>query len=159
MFDLFQGDIVEMVPYNCENKGYKYIMTVINLFSKLGFAVPLKSKLGEEVAQALEPILKQHHTKHFQTDQEKEFFNFILKKLLVFKNNINHYYTFSDLKASIVKRFNQTIIEKMWRAISMQGNYKWVDLLPIILKNYSKTIHRTIGIKPIFNVTKNMRRL
>lgn len=54
LHDTLQGDLVEMIPYARENKGYKYILTVINIFSKFGFAVPFKSKRGEEVARALE---------------------------------------------------------------------------------------------------------
>lgn len=55
--DLFQDDLVEMIPYPRANKGYKYITTMMKCFSKVAFAVPLKSKTGREVAQALEPIL------------------------------------------------------------------------------------------------------
>lgn len=44
LHDTLQGDLVEMIPYAQENKKYKYILTVINIFSKFGFAVPLKSK-------------------------------------------------------------------------------------------------------------------
>lgn len=56
--DLFQDDLVEMIPYpRFTRKGSKYIMTMMKCFSKVAFAVPLKSKTGREVAQTLEPIL------------------------------------------------------------------------------------------------------
>ena len=58
LYDLYQADLVEMIPHAKVNKGYKYLMTVINAFSKFAYAVPLKIKMGAEAARALKPILK-----------------------------------------------------------------------------------------------------
>ena len=55
--DLYQADLVEMISFSKLNKGYKYILTVINCFSKFAFAVPLKSKASHEIVKALRPIL------------------------------------------------------------------------------------------------------
>lgn len=46
LYDLYQADLVEMIPHAKVNKGYKYLMTVINAFSKFAYAVPLKTKTG-----------------------------------------------------------------------------------------------------------------
>jgi hypothetical protein len=146
--DLYQADLVEMIPYSRINKGFKYIMTIINCFSKFAIALPLKSKQADEIVANLEPVLKKYPMKHFQTDQGKEWFNLKVKALFE-KYNINHYATFSDMKASIVERFNRTLKTKMWRLFSVNGNYKWLELLPLLIDNYNNTIHRTIGLKPI----------
>ena len=61
-----------MIPQAKVNKGYMYLMTVINTFSKFAYAVPLKTKTGAEVARALEPILKTNRMKYLQTDNGKE---------------------------------------------------------------------------------------
>lgn len=145
--DLFQADIIELIPYSRENKGFKYALTIINCFTKVGFALPLKSKQGKEVAQAIEPILKKYRPNNLQTDQGNEFFNSHVNKVLK-KYNINHYHTFSEMKATIVERYNRSIKEKMWRAFSIQGNYRWLDLLPLLIKQYNNTVHRTTGMKP-----------
>lgn len=145
--DLYQADLVEMIPYADENKGMKYILTMINCFTKFAFAVPLKTKTGVDTARALEPILRKNKMKHFQTDQGKEWFNTHVKKLMV-KYGINHYATFSDLKASIVERLNRTLKERMWRMFTASGKYEWLSILPEIVKAYNNTVHRTIGMKP-----------
>lgn len=145
--DLYQADLVEMIPFSRINKGYKYIMTIINCFSKFAIAVPLKSKKAKEVEIALKPVLLKHSMRHFQTDQGSEWFNLNIKSLLN-KFNINHYYTFSNKKASIIERFNRTIKGKMWRLFSEQGSYKWIYILPKLLNEYNNTVHRTIGMKP-----------
>jgi Tat protein secretion system quality control protein TatD with DNase activity len=63
-------------------------------------------------------------------------------------NNINYYSTYSEKKASVVERFNRTLKEKMWKQFSMQGSYKWIDILPKLVNEYNNTRHRTIGMKP-----------
>lgn len=145
--DLYQADLVEMLPYANVNKGMRYILTMINCFTKFAIAIPLKNKTGLEVGKALEPILQKHKMKHFQTDQGKEWFNVYVRKLMT-KYNINHYFTFSELKASIVERLNRTLKERMWKQFTTRGTYEWVSILPHIVRNYNATVHRTIGMKP-----------
>lgn len=145
--DTYQADLVEVIPYSRENKGMKYILTIINCLSKFGHAIPLKSKSAVVVAEALESILKKHKMNHLHTDQGTEWFNKNVKKLME-KYEINHYHTFSDMKASIVERWNRTIKEKMWKHFTAQGNYKWLSLLPEIVKKYNSTKHRTTGMRP-----------
>lgn len=145
--DTYQADLVEVIPYSRENKGMKYILTMINCLSKVGLAVPLKSKSASVVTVAIEPILKIHKMKNLHTDQGTEWFNSHVKKLMK-KYKINHYHTFSDMKASIVERWNRTVKEKMWKYFTAQGNYKWLSLLPEIVLKYNNTKHRTTGMKP-----------
>lgn len=145
--DLYQSDLVEMGPYAKENKGMRYILTMINCFTKYAFAVPLKSKSAIDVARALEPILKKHKMKHLQTDQGKEYFNKTISALMK-KYNINLYSTFSDLKASIIERFNRTLKERMWKAFTERGSYEWVSLLPNLIKQYNNSVHSTIKMRP-----------
>ena len=49
--DLWQADLVEMRPYSRFNRGYNYILTVIDVLSKYAWAVPLKSKSGDEMSK------------------------------------------------------------------------------------------------------------
>jgi len=145
--DLYQADLVEMIPFSRSNKGYKYILTMINCFTKFAIAFPLKSKTASEVESVLKQILPHHPMKHFQTDQGTEWFNYKVK-ILLDKYRINHYHTFSEMKASIIERFNRTLKGMMWRKFSEQGNYQWLNLLPNLINQYNNTVHRTIGKKP-----------
>ena len=147
--DTLQIDLVEMLPYESENNGYKYLLTVIDIFSKKAYARPLKSKTGVEVMAAMRSVLNEIGTspKNIHSDQGKEFFNNTFIKLMK-DNKINFYNTYSHLKASIVERFNRTLKEKMWKRFSLQGNYKWINILPDLIKEYNNTVHRTIKMKP-----------
>src|SRR5436190_5723270 len=145
--DLLQGDLVEMIPYAKQNKGYKYLLTLIDCFSKKAYAAPVKDKTAKNVMVAMESILPSN-VRNLQTDQGTEFFNSEFKKLMK-KHSINHYHTYSNLKASIVERFNRTLKNWMWEMFSAQGSYKWLDLLPKLLKRYNNKVHRSIGMKPV----------
>uniref|UniRef100_A0ABD2WNZ7 Integrase catalytic domain-containing protein n=1 Tax=Trichogramma kaykai TaxID=54128 RepID=A0ABD2WNZ7_9HYME len=145
--ETWQADLVEMLPYERENKGYKYLLTVIDTFSKYCWALPVKTKSGQDVATAMESIFQQGRTpKNFLTDHGKEFYNSHFENLMK-KYNVYLYSTYSNLKASICERFNRTLKNKMWMKFSLQGNYKWLDMLLTPVTRYNDTVHRTIGLK------------
>ena len=152
--DTFQIDLVEMIPYAAENNDYKYLLTAIDIFSKKAFARALKTKTGAEVAKAMDSIITENGSppRNVHSDQGKEFFNKDFKNLMK-KYNINLYNTFSELKASIVERFNRTLKTKMWKMFSLNGNYQWINHLQSLIDDYNNSVHRTIKMKPI-EVTK-----
>lgn len=158
--DLLQADLVEMIPYASVNKNYKYLLTVINVFSKYAWAIPLKTKTATEVTGAMNSILEKLKTPptNIQTDDGKEFFNNQFKQLMK-KYGINHYSTYSGLKASIVERFNRTLKNNMWKQFSMQGSYKFLNILQQLVDKYNNAKHRTIKIKPNQVNEKNERKL
>lgn len=147
--DLLQADLIEMIPYAKINQGYKYILVVINVFSKFVWCEPVKNKSGNEIARAMKRILSNIKLlpKNLQTDMGKEFYNKEFKELMD-KWKINHYSSYTHLKASVVERVNRTLKNKMWKLFSLQGNYKWLNLLPDIVAEYNGTKHRKIGMKP-----------
>lgn len=158
--DLLQADLVEMIPYAQINKNYKYILTVIDTFTKFAWAVPIKTKSANDVSAALNSVLKtlKYPPKNLQTDDGTEFFNAEVKKLMA-KYNINHYSTFSGLKASICERLNRTLKSNLYRQFSMQGTYKWIDILSGLVNDYNNTKHRTIKMKPNQVSKKNEKAL
>src|SRR5436190_24248328 len=89
------------------NYCYKYMLTLIDCFSKKAYAAPLKDKTAKHVKLAIESILPDN-VKHLQTDEGKEFFNKDFKEFMKTRN-ITHYHTYSHIKASIVERFNRTL--------------------------------------------------
>lgn len=147
--DTLQADLVEMIPYAKKNNGMKYILTVINIFSKKAYARAVENKSGPKVTEAMESILKSlgHPIRNLHVDEGKEFYNTSMKKLLA-KHNINMYSTFSTKKAAICERFNRTLKNKMWKQFSYRGSYKWIDILQSLVDEYNSTKHRTIKMKP-----------
>jgi len=95
-----------MILYSKKNKDYKYILCVIDYFTKFLWALPLKSKTGREVTSAMSKIILDRSSKILQLDNGKEFYNTTFD-LLMTKYNIHKYSTFSVMKACtrIVERF------------------------------------------------------
>lgn len=147
--DLYQADLIEMRPYSKINKGHHYILTVINCFTKVADALPLKDKTGKSVTQAMEIAIKRdkNKMKHLQTDDGKEYFNKSFSELMK-KYNINHYSTKSEKKAAIIERFNRTLKGAMYKMFSNRGTYLWIDILPKLISDYNNRFHRTIGMTP-----------
>ena len=54
--DIWTADLVDMSSFSRSNKGYKYLLTVIDVFSKYGWIVPLKTKTGKQVTQAFRKL-------------------------------------------------------------------------------------------------------
>ena len=73
-----------MNKFSKYNKGYKYLLTIIDVFSKYGWIVPIQNKSGYSVAKALEGIFKRsgRTPSRLWTDKGKEFYNEKMKQLL-----------------------------------------------------------------------------
>ena len=146
--DNWQADLVDMSAYAKVNQGYRFILTVIDNFSKFAWARPLKTKNGVDVTKAMRSILEQgRQPRLLHVDQGKEFYNDHFKRLMD-EYNIRLYSTFSNLHASICERYNRTLKTRMWKEFSFRGTYKWIDMLPLLVLSYNTTKHRTIGMKP-----------
>ena len=56
-------DLADMQSLNKQNKGIKYLLCAIDLFSKYAFVVPLKDKKGTSITNAFNKIIKQSNRK------------------------------------------------------------------------------------------------
>ena len=87
MDDVWGADLVDMRKMAKKNSGYQYILMIIDVFSKYGWAAPLKYKRGSEVANALQKIFKKNKCKKLWVDSGTEFYNKDVYKLLKDNNN------------------------------------------------------------------------
>ena len=147
--EIWCSDLVEMQQFSKWNKGYRYLLMVLDVFSKYGWIVPLKDKKGETVAEAFKKIFKEgRKPQYLWTDKGKEYYNKHVKELLD-KNKITLYSTENEEKSSVCERWNRTIKSEMWKQFTVQGNTMYLDMLPKILKQYNNTKHSSIKMTPI----------
>ena len=145
--DIFGADLIDMQTLSKQNKGYKYILMVEDIFSKYGWAVPLKTKTGIAVRDALKQIFKQHVPKKLWTDAGWEFYNTEVKTLLK-KHDITLYSTENEEKCSVVERWNRTIKTKLWKYFTANHTHKYIDVLDALIEKYNNTVNRAIGMTP-----------
>ena len=145
--DIWGADLVELPTLSKKNSGFRYILMVIDVFSKYGWSVPLKTKTGKEVASALGTIFKENKPTKLWVDKGREFYNKNVSELLK-KNNIEIYSTNNDEKCSVVERWNRTIKTQLWRYFSANGTQKYTNILQPLMDKYNSTKHRSIGMTP-----------
>lgn len=148
--DLWQADLAEMQSYYRQNNGYRYILVVIDCFSKYMWTQPIKNKTSSDVLKAMKDIIQVagYTPNNLQTDQGTEFYNKYFSKLAN-DYKINHYSTFSTKKAAIVERVIRTLKGWIYKEFSIRGKYKWIDKLSEITSKYNNKVHRTTKMKPV----------
>ena len=142
--DIWNADLVDMPSFSRSNKGNKYLLTVIDVFSKYGWIVPLKTKTGK---QAFRKLFHIGHPSRLWTDKGTEFYNQQLKAVLA-SNNVIFYSTENEEKSSIVERWNRTMKNIMWKYFTANKTQKYIDVLPSMVENYNNTYHRLIKLTP-----------
>lgn len=144
-----QADLIDFSNLKQYNDHFRYILIVIDAFSKRAFAAYLKKKTGAEMVEAFQSIfLKTGSFQKLQTDFGKEFFNKTFQTWLQQKN-IELFHTQNyDIKASIVERFIQTLKKKLARYFTYTNTRRYVDVLPSLIKSYNNTYHSSIKRSP-----------
>ena len=151
--EIHSTDLVDMSQYSKINKGYRYIFTNIDVFSKYAYAFPLKSKKIQDIKPCFEKIFKDNKPKYIWSDKEPAFLSKEMQKF--FKdNNVKIYHTNSHLKAVVIERFNRSLRELMMKEFVKNNNTIWYNILPKLIKIYNNRFHSTIKMKPI-DVNKN----
>ena len=114
-----------------------------------------KIKKGIRVVKAFKDIVKEGRKPlRLQTDKGKEFYNPDVKKWLE-SQNIHHFSTHGDTKASVVERFNRTLKQRLYRYFTAANTLTFTDILPDLVKGYNATSHRSIGMPPNQDTWKN----
>ena len=151
----WQADLADVALISRSNNGNRFILTVIDIFSRYAWARPLKSKKGNEVANAFKDIFEEGRIpKRIQTDQGKEFENRFVKRLFE-EHDIELFSVKSAYKAALVERFNRTLKTKIWKYFTNNLTNKWTNVLQDLVSSYNNSIHRTINRTPISVTSEN----
>ena len=152
-------DLGDMQSLSKKNKGIKYLLCAIDLFSKYAFAVPLKDKKGISIVNAFSKIIKQSNRRASGTsaqhvkpnkiwvDQGGEFYNRVFKKWLS-DNDIIMYSTFNEGKSVVAERFIRTLKNKLYKHMTATGKNVYYDILDDVVNEYNNNKHNTIKMKP-----------
>jgi transposase InsO family protein len=148
----WQADLADMQSLSKENDGVKYLLTVIDVFSKFAWIVPIKDKTSKEMVSAFRTLFSQskpRKPKKLQTDKGLEFLNKEVQNVLKREYDVSHFTTMGETKASVVERFNRTIKERIWRYFTQTNDKRYVDVLADLVSTYNNSVHRSIKMSPI----------
>ena len=132
------------------NKEFRFLLCVIDIYSKYAWVVPLKDKKGVSTVNVFQKILKESARKPHKiwVDKWSQFYNSHFKKWLK-DNNIKMYSTYNDGKSIIAERFIRTIKNKICKYMTSISKNVYIDKLDDIVHKYNNKKHRTIKMKPI----------
>ena len=142
-------DLADMQLLSQYNKGIRFLLCVIDIFSKYAWVVPLKDKKGISIVKVFQIILKQSNRKPNKicVDKGSEFYNAYFKKWLR-DNNIVMYSTHNEGKSVVAERFIRTLKSKIYKYMTSISKNVYIDKLDDIVDEYNNTYHTTIKMKP-----------
>jgi uncharacterized membrane protein YkoI len=143
----YQMDIIIYDRYEWNH--YKYILCIIDVYSRYVQAAALTNRRMETVIGATEKIFKVMGVPaSINCDNE---FNTHAFSSLMGKNKITMWYSQPDEinKNAIVERFNRTLALLLQRWRVGTSSHNWPKILPSIIQNYNSTYHNTIHGKPV----------
>jgi hypothetical protein len=133
-------DLIDMQHYAKDNDNFKFILAVIDVFSKFGWMRALKNKTGGEVAHALNDIITTSGRRPLQTwcDKGTEFYNKLVKNLADLISSEN------EQKSSVVERENSTMKQRMFKYFTANNTRRYVDVLNDMMSQYNNTKHSSV---------------
>ena len=149
--DTWSLDILDIKDYGPENnKNYRYVLVIIDNFSKFGWTIPLKNKNAQTMKGFFESILlgSKRQPNLIETDDGSEFVNKIFTNLLNTKK-IKRYSRKKALGAVFAERFNRTNRDLLKKPKFEKGDGKRIEILPTITKQYINRTHSLTKLTPI----------
>jgi transposase InsO family protein len=143
------------------NRGVRYVLVVIDVFSRFCWTVPVKNKTGESLVKAFHEIFKSTERRcgSIITDSGGEFKN---KKLINYLKSmdISYFNTFNpQTKCSIVERLIRTLRLWLQRIFTHTRSYNYIDgALSDVTYSYNNKIHRTLKMTPKRNYNQSKRK-
>lgn len=126
-------DLVDLSSLSRYNRGFKYLlsMLLVSMFYPHLHGILFKNKTGPTIFKFYKRMFSSGRTPpQIHTDRGGEFINKHVHKILKDKN-IHYFTTNNEAKASVVERFNRTLISRMWEDFTHRDSLKYVDVLPI----------------------------
>ena len=149
--DIWSLDILDLKDYGPENnRNHRYVLVVIDDFSKFGRTIPLKNKNSQSIKNSFENILinSKRSPNLIESDRDKGFYNNIFQDFLN-KNDIKLYSRNSSFGSVFAERFNRTIRDLLKKPVFEKGDGNWIDVLQLITKQYNNRIHSSTKLSPI----------
>ena len=132
------------------NKRIRYLLCVIDLFSKYVWVVPLKDRKGVSIINAFQKILDSSKRKpnKIWVDQGSEFYSNVFKKFLK-DNAIGMYSPYNEGKSVVAERFIKTLKNNIYKHVTAISKNVYFDVLGDIVDEYNNAHHKTIKMKPV----------
>ena len=144
-----QLDILDMSNYKTKNKQFRYILLLIDVYSRKVFGVALKTRKEPQLSEAYKEIVKQVGGRIYALVSDKEFNSNLIQAFLK-EQDTKHFMKDPDnhTSTSVIERYNRTIRGLFRKLFIINGNLNWIDHYQDIIENYNNDYHRTTKATP-----------
>ena len=155
-FFTLQADLCDYAAYKSQNDQTTFLLTVIDVYTRMLYVKPLKSKSGIVVCKALAEIFEENDFVpiYVFTDEGKEFYNSHVQAMFK-ENSIRHYSPNSQMKCAMVERVNRTLKGRLEKYMYHKNSRRYIDVLPDIVNGINHSVNRSIKMRPV-DVTANI---
>jgi transposase InsO family protein len=146
----FEADLVDMSKYGWHNNGIKWMLTVIDIYSRRAWVFKLKNKESRTVMEAIKPLLLSEKVKMLHTDNGSEFTSNEFKEMCS-SIGVNQIFgpPYSPYSQGHIERFNRTIKSMLFKYFTYNQSKIWVDVIDKFVDAYNNTKHSVTLEKPI----------
>ena len=136
--NIWGADLVDMLLISRYNKRIRFLLCVIDIFSKYAWFLPLKDKRSVSIVTAFQSILKQSNRKpnKIWVDKGSEFYNASFKKWLQ-DNDIFMFLTHNKGKSVVAERFIRTLKSKIYKYMTSISRNVYIDKLDDIVDEHN----------------------
>ena len=146
--DQFDADLADFQKWSGENGGVRYLLVVIDIFSRYTWAEPIHDKTNESVKAAFRNIFEEGRIpRRLRTDAGKEFTANTMSPFFE-EYNITHFISLNEPKANYAERVIKTLKSKIVRYMNMMGTGRYTDILEDMLTSYNNTYHTKLKMAP-----------
>ena len=135
-----------------KNDGYRYLLVVVDVLSRMVYGAPVKSKYAKDVKEGFESIFKQMPLlpQRLFTDQGNEFESKEMKDYFKYDKEIDKQCSKDkSVKAGVAERMIRTIKQRLYRYFSERNTINWIDVITKILEAINRSVCRVTGMRPV----------
>lgn len=142
------ADLIE-IKHPRSNFHKRYILAILDHFSRKAWLEPLKNKSADEVLRAFKKIFARGNVraKLFYSDRGLEFISKKMKDFFKSKG-IESFVSYSPTKCSLNERFNRSLMGRVSRYQTHAKTKRFIHLLPEFERHYNNSYHQTIRMTP-----------
>ena len=148
--NIWGADLADMQLLSKFNKRFRFLLCVIDIFSKCAWVIPLKDEKGVSIVNAFQKILKKSNRKpnKILVDKGSKFYNNSFKKWIK-DNDVVMYSINNEGKSVITERFIRTLKNEIYKYITSISKKVYIDKLDDIVKEYNNKYQTSIKMKPV----------
>lgn len=141
----WEADLADVQNLSEFIKGIKYLLVIVDVFSRFLWVRCLKDKKAQSVIDAFKDILDgPRQPKAIRTDKGTEFYNRYLKRYLKEKG-IKIFYALNETKANFAERYIQTLKKRLYRYFTHTQKHKYTDILQDMVNSINETPNRSLN--------------